>query len=564
MKIRTKLPLFTSVTVLVSILAIALYSIIDFRAKTLESIELYREEQTELVKEQLKDNINSAYDMIDEAFNFAVSSGADVDESGNVSKNIVNSQFLSITKENIRKMRFGKAGYIWLNEFEKPYTVIMHPIRRDYENNPGEFILPETGQNIYEAFAEKIREGNGQGFLEYRFYQSAGSTEMFTKLSFFRIYEKLGWVIGTGVYIDHIDEMVEKKQAELYTQIDNTVRYIIIVGFFLIVAASLMLFYVVKGVTDAIYKVRKQLFDMSLGRVVQKFEDFRKDEIGDMTTSLDDLIEGVGRYSEFALSIGEGNLNAGFEPLSEEDKLGNSLIKMRDSLQKAKHEEEQRAAENEKRNWANEGYTMFSEIMRKSNENINTMSYVIISNLVKYLNANQGGIFLMTEDEHKKPVIELTASIAYDRRKFNKKYIYPGDGLLGACAFEKQKIYITNVPDDYIDIRSGLGTANPRCILIVPLLMEDRLIGLIEMASFDIIPDFKVEFTEKVSESIAASLYAAKVNIQTSKIGIEAQKYEKEKKELEKTISQLEDELKETKRLLRKKEDDKSILIFNT
>lgn len=563
MKIRTKLPLFTSVTVLVSILAIAVYSIVDFRSKTLESIESYRTEQTELVQEQLKDNINSAYAMIDEAYNFAVSSGMHMTESGEVSKSIVHSQFLSITKENIRKFRFGKAGYIWINEYEKPYTVIMHPIKAEYENNPGEFILPESGQNVYEAFAEKIREGGGEGFLEYRFYKSAGSSEMYTKMGFFKLYPPLGWVIGTGVYIDHIDEMVAKKQEELYTQIDKTIWFISVFGIALIIVASIILFYVVKEVTDAIYKVREQLYDMSLGRVVRKTDEKRTDEIGDMRNSLNDLIAGVGAYSDFALSIGEGDLNADFEPLSEEDNLGNSLIKMRDSLLKARTEEEIRAIENEKRNWANEGYTMFSEIMRKSSEDIYEMSYEIISNLVKYLKANQGGLFIVNEDENEQTNIDLIASIAYDRRKFNKKSILPGEGLVGACALEKQKIFITNVPDNYIEIRSGLGTSNPRCVLIVPLLMEGKLIGIMEIASFHVLDIHEVEFVEKVSENIAASLYASKVSIQTAKIGSNAEMYEKQKNELQEKINELEKELRNSKRKLREKELNQSVLTFN-
>ncbi len=563
MKIRTKLPLYTSVTVLVSILAIALYSVIDFRAKTLESIESYRKEQTELVQEQLKDNVNSAYNMIDEAYNLAQSAASYMAENEDMTSAIVNSQFLSITKINIKKMRFGKAGYIWINKYESPYTVIMHPIRQDYEGKPGEFILPETGQNVYEAFAEKIREGGGEGYLEYRFFKSAGSEEMYTKMGFFKLYANLGWVIGTGVYIDHIDEMVARKQEELNSQIDLTIRYITLFGIGLIIAASIILFYVVKKVTDAIYKVREQLFDMALGRVVKKSQEERKDEIGDMRKSLDDLISGVGRYSKFALSIGQGDLHVDFEPLSEEDNLGNSLLKMRDSLIKAKEEEEKRNEENEKRNWANEGHTKLSEIMRRSSSDINEMSYDIISSLVKYLKVNQGGIFIMNEDENNNSVIELVASIAYDRRKFHKKTIMPGDGLVGACALEKQKIYITNVPDSYIDIRSGLGTSNPRCILIVPLLMEDRLIGIIEIASFDILVEHEVEFVEKISESIAASLYASKVNIQTSKIGDHSKEFEKQKKELENKVKQLEKELRGLKRKIKLRENDKSVLVFN-
>ncbi len=563
MKIRTKLPLITSITVLITIVAITAYSIYDFRRKTKESIELYRLEQREISQIQLKDYVNNAYRMIEQAHEMAMAAGEGMGSSDDdISGKIIMSNFLRLTVENVRQIRFGDAGYIWLNEVEPPYKIVMHPI---FPKNEGHvvttFRIPETKQNGYEAFAQAVHENDGAGYLEYS-YPKPGSSKDEPKLSYLRLYEPLGWVIGTGVYIDHIDKMVTRKATQLNEQINTMITYTVIFGIILISVASVLLYLFGKTITDAIYRVREQLFKMSKGLQVEKAENLRKDEIGDMDLSLNDLIDGVNAYAQFAQNIGRGDLDSDFAMLSDEDNLGNSLLQMRASLQTARKEEEVRRLENEKRNWANEGYTKFSELMRNSNEDINEMAYEIIENLVSYTGAVQGGLFLYNEENKEDTYLELAASTAYNRRKFKQKQIKPGDGLVGACFLEKKKIYITKVPDNYIEVRSGLGTANPDSILIVPLVMEDNVIGIIELAAFKNFSDFEIEFVENVSESIAASLYATRINIRTSHMYKDFEKHDKEKEALLQEIKEKDAEIRTLKRKLSTLEEKKSILTF--
>ncbi len=495
MKIRTKIPLFTSVTVLITILAITVYSVLDYRSRTLNSIESYKLEQTEIIKNQLKDNVNSAYNMIDKAY----SSIKDSYRYNSVKINDFDIK-LKHAVRNIEQITFGDegSGYIWINEVDPPYTVIMHPIYPRMNGTVQVFYIQDTKQNVYEAFADVIHEKKGEGFLEYDYYKP-GTNEKIPKISFIKLYEPLRWVIGTGIYIDYIEKIVSDKTKELNERTTRMITIIIIFGVLLISVASLSLFYFGKSITDSIYNVRQKLFKMSKGQIAELDKSLRKDEIGDMNRSLNSLITGVTKYSEFASDIEKGNLNADFVPLSNEDILGNSLLDMRESLKKARLEEKKRRLENERRNRANEGYTMFSELMRKGSEDIYELSYSIISNLVSYINLNQGGIFILNDDDKENIYLELSASIAYNRRKFTEKKINIGDSLVGACAYEKQKIFIENIPENYTEIRSGLGTAQPKSLLIVPLLMEDNLIGVIELASLKVIDDFDIKFVEKVS-----------------------------------------------------------------
>ena len=77
---------------------------------------------------------------------------------------------------------------------------------------------------------------------------------------------------------------------------------------------------------------------------------------------------------------------------------------------------------------------------------------------------------------------------------------------------------MTDVPDNYVSITSGLGDANPRAILIVPLKFNDKVFGVIEMASFTEYEDYKIKFIEKLAESIASTISTVKVNMQTVKL----------------------------------------------
>jgi PAS domain S-box-containing protein len=107
---------------------------------------------------------------------------------------------------------------------------------------------------------------------------------------------------------------------------------------------------------------------------------------------------------------------------------------------------------------------------------------------------------------------------AWDRKKFLTKTVEFGQGLVGQVALEGQTIFITTVPKDYITITSGLGLANPNCVVIVPLKSEEDLIGIVELASFHQFTESEVKFIEKVSESIASVILSARTSERTKKL----------------------------------------------
>ncbi len=154
---------------------------------------------------------------------------------------------------------------------------------------------------------------------------------------------------------------------------------------------------------------------------------------------------------------------------------------MRNSLLKAREEETKRKTEDQKRRWINEGLAKFADILRANNDNLKILSHDIIKNLVYYLDACQGGLFLLNEDEDNKKYLDLISAFAYDREKYFEKRIEYGDGIVGACAIEKETIYMTDLPQDYIEITSGLGGSNPDSLLVVPLKLKIRFMGSLKL-----------------------------------------------------------------------------------
>jgi methyl-accepting chemotaxis protein len=294
----------------------------------------------------------------------------------------------------------------------------------------------------------------------------------------------------------------------------------IILSIFGITVLAIVIWLIAFNITNPLVRAKNLLGELAEGKIDndKKLSIYTGDEIEDISTSINTLIDGLSKTSTFAMEIGKGNLNVSYTTLSDDDLLGKSLLDMRTSLVSAKVQEDLRRVEDDKINWATSGMAKFAEILRQNNNNIEEFAYQIISNLVKYVNANIGALFLYSDDKQDDPHFELISSYAYERRKYENKRLEIGEGLVGRCALELETIYLTEIPKDYIQIASGLGFDSPTCLLIVPLKLNDVVYGVIELASLDIIEKHKIDFVEKIGESIAATISTVKINVKTVKL----------------------------------------------
>jgi methyl-accepting chemotaxis protein len=289
--------------------------------------------------------------------------------------------------------------------------------------------------------------------------------------------------------------------------------------------------------------------DVSLDENILK----KDDELGQISQALMQLAKGLNDKAGFASEIGNGNLDGTLEKLSREDKLGEALLHMQKSLQKASEEEKLRKEEDARRNWITEGLAKFADILRQNSGSEEEMGFNIVSNLVKYMKINQGGVFTLNDDTDDK-YLELIACYAFDRRKYLEKRVEIGEGLLGTCFVEGKTTYMTHLPKDYVQITSGLGGENPSALLLVPLKINDEVYGVMELASFRKFEKHEVEFVEKIGEIVASAISGLKINNRTAILLEKSQQQAEEMRAQEEEMRQNMEELSATQEAMLEKE----------
>jgi len=247
-------------------------------------------------------------------------------------------------------------------------------------------------------------------------------------------------------------------------------------------------------------------------------------EIGRLNKTINGVAVSFKRLTDFSNQIAQGVYDSEVGVEAPDGSMAHSLLELRDRLSTTQAEEKKRRLEDEQRNWTTQGLAKFGDIMRHFNENITSLSDEVIKNLVHYINASQGGLFILDDTDPKHIYLEMLSAFAYDRKKFLTKRIPLGDGLVGVCALEKNTLYITDVPPDYMSIESGLGDSRPKCLLMVPLKSEDSILGVIELASFNLLKPHEIQFVEQLGDSIASTLSSLRNNARTAELLQESQK----------------------------------------
>ncbi len=344
-------------------------------------------------------------------------------------------------------------------------------------------------------------------------------------------------------------DKIAAKQTEASNKVDAQIMettvglrfFTIVLGTIIVLAGLLIAYFIVRTIRGPINYVKGVVLMLGKGELVEedKNRKYTNDEIGEMAIATNMLVSGLKATSGFAENIGKGQYDSNFKPLSEHDVLGNALITMRNNLSKV-------AEEDKKRSWSTEGLAKFGEILRVNNTDEQKLADEIIGNLVKYLRANQGALYLIDDEDGDEQSMSMVACYAWDKKKFLNHKIHKGEGLAGQCWQEKETVFLTDVPQNYIKITSGLGDSNPTCILIVPLKVNDQIFGVIELASFNTMQQNEIEFIEKIGESIASTISSVKVNARTQRLLGESQQMTEEMRAQEEEMRQNMEELQAT------------------
>ena len=333
---------------------------------------------------------------------------------------------------------------------------------------------------------------------------------------------------------------------------DERVSYLNMVLLLFALINTLCIILVLYGCYLYIFKPLEELGNVSdqleSGNLHVRYHYKSNNEIGIITSCLNSLAGNLEQSRDFIKEIAQGNLDkqliASDEALKN-DGIENALLQMRDQMQ-------QRAAEDEQRKWTNEGLSKFVNILRNNND-LKQLCDAMISNLVDYTNSNQAGVYLLT-DEETNPRLELISLYAYDTQKFDKKYYRISEGLVGQTFAEGKTTYLLEVPQDYIRITSGLGDTTPNNILLVPLISEDVNYGVLEIASFQVLEEYQIQFVERLMESFASTIASVKVNQKTKVLLEESQQLTEQMQAQEEEMRQNMEELTATQEEMSRKE----------
>lgn len=250
-----------------------------------------------------------------------------------------------------------------------------------------------------------------------------------------------------------------------------------------------------KKVLEGLNLTHKYIHSLSIGQIPSSVI-ILPTEFGQTLTDIRKLTQGLEEVKDFAQEVGKRNFKKKIDIFPIDSELGEALHKMKLSLEEvAKTEYE--------RNWQNQGVVEMGQVIRKHTENMQVLCDELLSNLVKYIDAQQGAIFLPSNQEK---TLILRSAYAYGRKKFIEKEVRSDEGILGEVFQDAERIFMTDIPDDYTQISAGLGEAKPNSVLVVPLKAQEKVLGVLEIAAFNTLTEVEIRLVERTAEILAASI----------------------------------------------------------
>ncbi len=205
--------------------------------------------------------------------------------------------------------------------------------------------------------------------------------------------------------------------------------------------------------------------------------------------------------------------------------------------------------------WISQGVASLGEVLRnKADEKVYLNR--ILSFIINYVGANQGGFYVLQEEKSGQRYMDLKACYAYGRTKHEEKRIEEGQGILGQSMLEKEFVFITEIPRDYVKITSGLGEATPRNIAIIPIIYNNVFYGVMELASFSPMTEHQKVFLKKAGENVAGEMASLSYLNHTKKLLEESHLLTNELQSREQVMRQNMEELTATQEQMARKQSE--------
>lgn len=202
---------------------------------------------------------------------------------------------------------------------------------------------------------------------------------------------------------------------------------------------------------------------------------------------------------------------------------------------------------NSEQDWLKTNIAKITRILQ-GQKDLEVVARLILSELVPMV-SSQHGLFYISENTEEGKIFRMLAAYAYKERKRVANSFRIGEGLVGQCAYEKERILLTNVPEDYIQISSGLGEHKPLNIVVLPILFEGEVKAIIELGTFEYFTRTQLSLLDQLPEIVGIVLNSIETNNRTETLLKQSQSMATElgsqKEELKKTNEELEEKAKQ-------------------
>jgi hypothetical protein len=264
----------------------------------------------------------------------------------------------------------------------------------------------------------------------------------------------------------------------------------------------------------------------------------------------------VRAIADVATAVTKGDLTRSIavEALGEvaelKDNINEMIRNLRDSTRK-----------NMEQDWLKTNLAKFSRMLQGQRD-LAAVSQLILSDLAPLVTAHHG-VFYVVDSAGETPTLKLLASYAYKDRKQVAAEFRMGEGLVGQVAKDRRMLTVGQVPNDYIQVSSGLGEAPPRSLVVLPVLFEGETKAVLELATFDEFDEIRLTFLEQLAESIGIVLNTIAANMRTEELLKQSQALteglQSQQEALTETNKRLEQQtrsLQKSEELLRKQQDE--------
>jgi HAMP domain-containing protein/CheY-like chemotaxis protein/signal transduction histidine kinase len=260
-----------------------------------------------------------------------------------------------------------------------------------------------------------------------------------------------------------------------------------------------------------------------------------KDLTGNVNLLAANLTTQVRAIAEVATAVTKGDLTRSIQV----DARG-EVAELKDNINTMIYNLRVTTETNQEQDWLKTNLAKFTSMLQGERD-LFTVGKMLLSELSPLVKAQQGTIYQMDATEPTKPILRLLAG--YAQQSGLPPQIYPGEGLVGQCAVEKQRILLTEVPSGYTRVNSSLGAAPPVSIVVLPVLFEGEAKAVIELASLHPFSVTHLAFLEQLTQSIGVVLNTIEANMRTEGLLQQSQQLTVELQSQQKELQQTNEEL---------------------